>query len=788
MEEQFNMEFRIDTFGEGHDIRQLAGLFFEDINYAGDGGLYAELLPNRSFEFSKEDGKDFHPLSAWQAVKSAKLKVLTGDGPFRNNPHYLQVMGDEEEQWGVENTGYNQGIPLKHRQFNLSVFARGDFSNQILIASLVNDRDETVASREFVIQNSWKKIDFNLSSSQGEGYGKLRITTKQGKDFQLAFVSLFPVNTFKGRKNGLRKDIAEALAAMEPKFLRFPGGCLVHAGSLNKEDRNSIYRWKNTVEPIEERAYKVAPWQYPQSYGLGFFEFFQFCEDIGCEAIPVISGGCNPHDNTAWPLDDFQEWIDEALDLIEFATGPADSYWGQKRALLGHPEPFSLKYLAIGNEESQPAFFERYHLIHREVKKRYPEIALINTAGCFCGGGDYEQGWQSARCEGSEFIDEHYYQAPDWFIANHNHYQKYDSKGPKVFLGEYASMDNGLFHALAEASYLIGLQQAPAVAMACYAPMLCNVDHVNWRPDMIFYDSYRLALSSSYYVQKMFMNHLGKQNVPLKLHCEDSEWEYRYTYRQQTCGEARISVTNGNPDTKIWNLQVQNLDNNEIKIFDDRELSADDLSLSLGNIGWENYRISFSFSQKILNPDQDKLIVVDFALKDEKNYCSWVLGQWLNAQNQITEHTDGYMSTLQQYTFSIEDQRPYQLSMTVRKNHITTVIDGVNYHSIERQPVVIPPLYGALSVDEDKLYLKLVNLQAIPHTFKIDLSSYSSTGFDMERVILTGDLQTENTIDRPHLLKETLLPKKTVAGCFEETVPAHCFMAITLRIDREGIR
>lgn len=774
------MELRINQEEDTHDISSLAGLFFEDINYAGDGGLYGELLPNRSFEFSREDGGDFYPLYSWAAVGEADLQIMAKDGPFRNNPHYVQVDGAAGEPWGIENSGYNQGIPLGYGEFRVTIYARGSVSDQQLTVSLITDDEESLSSSNIWIGTNWKKIELVLSCKETDRNGKFRIVTPIGQKFQLAYVSLFPKETFKGRKNGLRKDISEALAAMKPRFLRFPGGCLVHAGSLNKEDRNSIYRWKNTVEAVEERAYKVAPWQYPQSYGLGFFEFFQFCEDIGCEAIPVISGGCNPHEGAAWPLDDFQEWIDEALDLIEFATGPAESHWGQKRAALGHVEPFSLNYLAIGNEESQPEFFERYHLIHEAMKKAYPEIQLVNTSGCFCSGGDYEQGWQSARCEGSEFVDEHYYQAPEWFIANHDHYQDYPKNGPKVFLGEYASKDNGLYHALAEASYLVGLQKSPAVGLACYAPMLCNTDHVNWQPDMIFYDSTRLVLTSSYYVQKIFMNNLGERNIPLKMSCKEQDWEERKAYRRQITGEASISVGSGNPDTHLWNIQVENLENGEVLKFPDTVFSLENRELALGDIPWHHYRINFVFSQKITDSEADKLINLEFGRHDERNYCSWVLGQWLNAQNQITEHTDGYVSALQQFAFSIEDQRPYQLELTVKNNQISTMIDGTVYHDVSREPILVPPVYGALSSSGDIWYLKLVNLQDKPCEVAVDLRDLEVPVFSVKTTLLTGELETENTLDQPDLLQERNLPVKTVDSRFTEKVPAHSFMVLCL--------
>ena len=255
--------------------------------------------------------------------------------------------------------------------------------------------------------------------------------------------------------------------------MRFPGGCLVHDGSLNPEDRNSMYRWKNTIGPVEERPARRNSWGYNQSLGLGFFEYFQFCEDIGAKPLPVLPGGYDPHHQRIVPLNELQPWIQDALDLIEFANGTPEAEWGGIRARMGHEAPFGLEYIGIGNEEVGDAFFERYPFFHRAVREKYPEIKIIGTAGPFSAGSEYEKGWKCAKEYGSDLVDEHYYHTPEWFLANHHRYDNFRAQDPKVFLGEYASWGNTWYNALAEASFMLGLERnAKAVGLACYAPML----------------------------------------------------------------------------------------------------------------------------------------------------------------------------------------------------------------------------------------------------------------------------------------------------------------------------
>lgn len=475
------------------------GIFFEDINHAADGGLYGEMIRNRAFEFSPMDNPSYQALTAWKRIEEGGASVssfVSNKSPFsKRNPNYLILeINKTGTRAGIKNLGYNSGIAVKENEsYNFSCYAKSDKPCEITV-SIDNAYGEVITEKSLnITSNEWTKYSFTLTSPIYDFSAVLAITSKQECKFCLDFVSLFPVKTYKNRKNGMRNDIAEMLADLKPKFMRFPGGCLIHDGTLNSNDRNSMYRWKNTIGAVTDRPSRRNNWRYNQSLGLGYFEYFQFCEDIGAKPLPVLPAGYNPHMEQAVPLDEMQEWIDDALDLIEFANGTADTKWGKIRCDMGHAEPFNLEYLAVGNEEVGQGFWDRYDLFHKAIKEKYPQIKIINSAGPFPQGGEFERGWNNAKKNGSDLVDEHYYTSPEWMLANCHRYDNMPSDGPKVFLGEYASWGNTYYNALIEAAYMTGLENnAHAIGLVCYAPLLCNVDYINWQPDMIWFDNHRV--------------------------------------------------------------------------------------------------------------------------------------------------------------------------------------------------------------------------------------------------------------------------------------------------------
>ena len=499
------------------------GIFFEDINHAADGGLYGEMIRNRAFEFSPMDNPSYQALTAWKRIEEGGASVssfVSNKSPFsKRNPNYLILeINKAGTRAGIKNLGYNSGIAVKENEsYNFSCYAKSDKPCEITV-SIDNAYGEVITEKLLnITSNEWTEYSFTLTSPVDDFSAVLAVTSKQECKFCLDFVSLFPVKTYKNRKNGMRNDIAEMLADLKPKFMRFPGGCLIHDGTLNSDDRNSMYRWKNTIGAVTDRPSRRNNWRYNQSLGLGYFEYFQFCEDIGAKPLPVLPAGYNPHMEQAVPLDEMQEWIDDALDLIEFANGTADTKWGKIRCDMGHTEPFNLEYLAVGNEEVGQGFWDRYDLFHKAIKEKYPQIKIINSAGPFPQGGEFERGWNNAKKNGSDLVDEHYYTSPEWMLANCHRYDNMPSDGPKVFLGEYASWGNTYYNALIEAAYMTGLENnAHAIGLVCYAPLLCNVDYINWQPDMIWFDNHRVYGSANYYVQKMFMNCTGNNLLDVK--------------------------------------------------------------------------------------------------------------------------------------------------------------------------------------------------------------------------------------------------------------------------------
>lgn len=510
----------------------LFGLFFEDINYSADGGLYAEMVQNRSFEYSPQDQKGWNPYSYWEYLSPGfsygRVSVETTDPIHPNNPHYMvfdvEHVGRESgftdiSGVGFKNPGFDGMVVKAGDKYNFSMFVWQLGKESILFhISLQSPGGKVLAESKIPTSSGgWKKYDATFVASENNDTASLVIlATTEGK-FALDMVSLFPEKTFKNRRNGLRADLAQVLADMKPRFIRFPGGCLVHGDGLG-----NMYRWKNTIGPVEQRKEQRNIWNYHQTAGLGYFEYFRFCEDIGAKPLPVLpaavscqnSGGTWRVGGTGQksiPGNEMQDYIQEVLDLIEWANGPATSAWGAKRAAAGHPEPFNLEYIGVGNEDKiTPEFEERFKEIYEAVKTKHPEIKIIGTVGPFHSGEDFEKGWKIADDLKIPIVDEHYYTSPEWFIGNQHRYDSYDRKTSGVYLGEYASWGNKLRNAIAEAAYMASLERnGDIVRMASYAPLLAKKNFTQWTTDLIFFDNVAVCLTPNYYVQKMFSTNQG---------------------------------------------------------------------------------------------------------------------------------------------------------------------------------------------------------------------------------------------------------------------------------------
>lgn len=520
----------------------LMGIFFEDINYSADGGLYAELIQNRDFEYDpsdREGDKNWNSTHSWKLEgENTTFTVSTSDPIHPNNPHYA-VLKTNQPGAALTNTGFD-GIALKAgEKYDFSLFARipeGSKSGKLLVRLV--DADGTVQGETTVTvsSRSWKAYKAVLTA-KASADTHLELRPQSAGEIELDMISLFPQNTFKGRKNGLRPDLAQTLADMHPRFVRFPGGCVAHGDGLK-----NIYQWKNTIGPLEARKPARNLWGYHQSMGLGYYEYFQFCEDIGAEPLPVLAAGV-PCQNSAChgdlrggqqggiPMSEMGAYIQDILDLIEWANGDArKTKWGKIRAESGHPKPFNLKYIGIGNEDLiTDVFEERFTMIYLAIKEKYPEMIVVGTVGPFNEGTDYVEGWKLADKLGVPMVDEHYYQSPGWFLHNQDFYDKYDrSKKTKVYLGEYATHILGrranMETALTEALYLTALERnGDVVHMTSYAPLLAKDGRTQWNPDLIYFNNREVRPTTGYYVQKLYGQNAGDHYIPSQINLDNQD-------------------------------------------------------------------------------------------------------------------------------------------------------------------------------------------------------------------------------------------------------------------------
>ncbi|MCL6219411.1 alpha-L-arabinofuranosidase C-terminal domain-containing protein [Zunongwangia pacifica] len=503
------------------------GIFFEDINFAADGGLYAELIKNRSFEFEspkmgwKEPNSNRHSLNKNSGI--AKIINYTDN---TGNKNYARFEINDASGYEIINEGF-RGMGVKaDENYRISVMT-GKVNGISAIKFELLDENEDVFGEASIAPkgNNWTTSEVTITPSKTVEKATLRITFSGKGSIDMDMISMFPEETWKGRKNGLRKDLVQLLADIQPGFLRFPGGCIVEGRTLEKR-----YQWKKTVGAIEDREMLVNRWNtefsnkltpdYYQSFGLGFFEYFQLSEDLEAEPLPILSCGiaCQYNTGELAPMDGLDPYVQDALDLIEFANGDTSSKWGKVRANMGHPEPFNLKFIGVGNEQWGQEYIERYEVFAKAIKEKYPEIIIVSGSGPSPDGEYFDYGWEQLKKLDAQLVDEHYYKSPEWFKANADRYDDYDRNGPKVFAGEYAAhpkaedgpKENNLEAAVAEAAFMTGLERnADVVHLTSYAPLMAHKDAWQWAPDLIWFDNLSSHGTVNYYVQKLFANNKG---------------------------------------------------------------------------------------------------------------------------------------------------------------------------------------------------------------------------------------------------------------------------------------
>lgn len=578
--------------GQSKDISPLLmGIFFEDINYAADGGLYGELVQNRDFEYNNDERrnvKEWSPEYAWK-VEGDKIDFsISTDEPIHpNNPHFarLNVKGGiatliNNGGNAFVNSGFDGIAVKKGEPYRLRLKARSTKKMPMEI-DIVSDHGRKVASGKITVKQSkdWNDYELILTPDEYSPNSTLQIVPKNNGTLDLDMISLFPVNTFKGRENGLRADLAQTLADLKPRFVRFPGGCVAHGNGID-----NIYDWKGSIGKLEERKPLSNLWGYHQSRGLGYHEYFQFCEDIGAEPLPVVAAGVpcqnssNPsrysHDaitsqgqQGGIPMEDMDEYLQDIFDLIEYANGPVSSEWGAKRAAAGHPEPFNLKYIGIGNEDMiTEVFKERFNLLNKGVKKVHPEITVIGTVGPFYEGADYEEGWKLAKEQNIDMVDEHYYVDPAWLIYNQDYYDDYDRNGTKVYLGEWAAhlpgRPSNIETALAEALYLTSVERnGDVVSMSSYAPLLAKDNHTQWKPDLIYFNNTAVRPTTDYETMRLYGENSGNKylNADVKIDSDNEKVRARIgssIVKDEKTGDIIIKLVNMLPVETTMEVDV----------------------------------------------------------------------------------------------------------------------------------------------------------------------------------------------------------------------------------------
>lgn len=796
----------------------LYGIFFEDINHGADGGLYAEMVQNRSFEFSSADGPNMHSLTAWRLVQrgsgaSAAIRVENEEPLNSKNKNYLALrITNSGSGVGIMNTGYNTGFNIEAgKKYDFSVYARRtesfDHPVRIILESptgrVYGEAQVTIAS------NEWTKYTTTITATGSATNARLVIITTGRGMVYFDMISLFPQETFLNRPNGMRKDIAEMLVDLKPAFFRFPGGCIVHAGSYQEDAPYRVYRWKDTIADVAERPVSASMWQgNNQSFGLGFYEYFVFAEDLGAKPIPHVTAGIDPHpvpgERGGWytvPLSEMQPWIDNALDLIEFANGDITTEWGAKRAAMGHPEPFDLEYIGIGNEDINREYYERFKMFQAAINEKYPEIKVISSSGPFSHGVEFEYGWRFSKELQADLVDEHFYNDPNWFLNNWDRYDNYDRHGPKVFIGEYASKGNTFYNALAEAAFMTGIERnSDIVELAAYAPLLANVDYVNWSPNLIWFDNSRVYGTPNYYVQKLFSHNKGDIVIPSQ-----------FTGKAGEQGE--IEPITGNIGLATWETQALFKDIKVVNNLTGEVLFADDFSGSaidwrpqsgswlvqdgayyqrsggtdrraiVGSADWSNYTLTLKATK--LSGQEGFLIM--FGRKDDRNYYWWNIGGWGNTQHAIEKAVDGSRgSVVAKAAQPIIIGREYQIKIVVEGRRIRCYLDNQLIHDYTDAPGGNQPLYYVVTKEivSGDIIIKAVNAKATPMVSNITLTGLGDTSILPEG---TATILTANSLDATNSLanpKNVYPVTKSVTGLaeqFEYTFPAYSITILRLK-------
>ena len=758
----------------------LYGIFFEEINCAGDGGLYAELVRNRSFEDS--DKPDHWSLLA-SAARKGEMAIDTSKPMSEKNRRSLRlaIEKDGDGKVGVANGGW-WGIALaKGAAYDLTFWARvGDgFRGPLEVTLESADGKTTHAERKVEgLTADWRCFAAPLISSGADPAARLAIRTGVAGTVWLDMVSLFPRQTFKNRPNGMRPDLAGMLANLRPAFVRFPGGCWVEGDRLA-----FAQRWKQTIGDLGDRRTQYNIWQYMSTNGLGYHEYLQLCEDLGAEPLFVINCGMSHRENV--PKEQMAEWVEDALDAIEYANGPLDSTWGSLRAKAGHAPPFGLKYLEIGNENGGPAYNERYRLFYDAIKAKYPEMRLIADVR----PGDHPV----------EIVDEHYYSSPEFFASNAFKYDTYKRDGPKIYVGEYAVTAGGgkgnLRAALGEAAFMTGMERnADVVVMASYAPLFANVNYKKWNPDLINFDSSRVFGTPSYWVQKLFSENRGEAVLPCRVTAAATgpaplphgavgvgTWNTQAEYKdlKVTQGDKVLLESSFASDAAGWKPA-----GGEWKVQDgayrQMRLEPDDRSVA-GDPAWTDYTLSLKGRK--LSGAEGFLIMVHVA--DHDNFAWWNLGGWGNSKHAIEVATGGSKSHMgADVTGKIETGRWYDIRIELKGRAVKCFLDGKLVHDATYPPPPSPLYAVAGRAGPGEVILKVVNVSGEPQETAIELAGAKKVGPAGAAIVLaSASPQDENTLEQPMKVAPVTEKLQGAAAQFKRTFPPWSVTVLRLKAE-----
>jgi alpha-L-arabinofuranosidase len=753
----------------------LYGIFFEEVSLAGDGGLYAELVRNRSFEDSNQP--EYWSLVLGGTAKG-QMAIDTQHPMSEKNRSSLKwtIAPGGEGRVGVANDGYF-GIALqKDAVYTLSLAARaGDgFAGPLTVTLENSELRRTYATAKIDgLTDQWKTFQVALTAADNDPKARLVISATTPGTVWLDMVSLFPKATWKGRANGLRPDLAELLVGLQPSFMRFPGGCWVEGETLD-----CAQRWKTTIGPIADRHTQWNLWRYHSTNGLGFHEYLQLCEDLGAEPLFVINCGMSHKENV--PLDRMAEWVQDALDAIEYANGPADSHWGAIRAAAGHPAPFHLKYIEIGNENNlqHDAYQQRYPLFHDAIKARYPEMVLIAN--------------EPIAERRADVIDEHYYNHAEFFIENADKYDTYDRNGPKIYVGEYAVVQGcgqgNLRGAIGEAAFMAGMERnSDVVAMASYAPLFANVNHKSWNPDLINYDTSRVYGLPSYYVQKMFSENRGDVILPTSIAVDDSvpspirgkiglgTWLTQAEFKDVKVVQGdkvlfQSDLTNqGLKDWKMlhgdWKLEGGALQQNS---------GDENCRIFVGDSNWSDYTLSLK-ARKLGGKEG---FLIFFGVQDETTKSWWNLGGWTNVKHGIEK--PGF--PMHEVAGAIETGRWYDIRIKLTGGIIRCYLDGKLVH--EAKPIVPRPLHVVASRNDAShdIILKVVNVSNRAEDAELNIQGVEKIEPAAKAVVLTSeDPADENTLDAPQKVSPATIAIDHAAKTFRHTFPAQSVTVLRLK-------